>query len=188
LSFDLNTLLRRLKPQRRTLPLHRRPDTALAFVPEQPSAGLELLLDACVYIDVLQRRAPDNVKRLLASRLSNHSGIVIAELTYLFGRLDPCDRRTARVLAEIAGVISDMPEHRLAAPSLNVLGAAGILTGLTTRLSGIAGGREHSLLNDAALYLQAVENGQMVLTRNILEFDCFDQLLPFNRVLFYHRA
>jgi predicted nucleic acid-binding protein len=180
--------LRRLKPERRIARLKRRPDEALPFVPEMPSAGLELLLDTCVYIDILQRRAPEQVKRLLATRLSNHSGIVLAELTHLFGRLDPRDDRTASVLAEIAGVVSDMPAHRVSAHSLKALGEAGILAGLAARLSNVEPGRQQALLNDAALYLQALENGQIVLTRNIREFDWFDQLLPCNRVLFYGRV
>jgi len=187
LSFDLDTSLQRLKPARRTARLQRRPDGALPFVPEKPSGGLELLLDTCVYIDILQRRAPERVKRLLAARLSNHSGVVLAELTHLFGRLDPRDDRTRKVLAEISGVISDMPAHRLLAPSLNVVGEAGILAGLAARLSNVESGREQALLNDATLYLQAVDSGQTLLTRNIREFDWFDQLFPCDRVLFYRR-
>jgi predicted nucleic acid-binding protein len=188
LSFDLKRSLRRLKPARRISRLKRRPDEALPFVSERPAGGLELLLDTCVYIDILQRRAPERVKRLLAVRLSNHSGVVVAELTHLFGRLDPRDDRTGRVLAEIAGIISDMPKHRLSAPSVNVLGEAGILAGLIARLSTVDAGREQALLNDAMLYLQAVENGQAVLTRNVREFDWFDQLFPCDRVLFYSRT
>jgi hypothetical protein len=134
-----------------------------------------------------QRRVPERVKRLLTVRLSNHSGIVLAELTHVFARLDPRDNRTGRVLAEIRGIISDMPAHRLTASSLGALGAAGILAGATARLSDIEFGREQALLNDAILYLQGVENGHTVLTRNIREFDCFDQLLPCDRVLLYAR-
>jgi len=33
------------------------------------------------------------------------------------------------------------------------------------------------------VHLQAVEQGQTVLTRNVREFDWFDQLLPGNRIL-----
>jgi hypothetical protein len=124
---------------------------------------------------------------LLTTRLCNHSGIVLAELTHLFGRLDPKDRRTGPVLTQVSGVISDMPRHRLAAPSLNAQGEAGILAGVVVRLVGIEAGREQALLNDAILYLQAIEQGQTVLTRNVREFDWFDQLVPKQRVLFYHR-
>jgi len=63
----------------------------------------------------------------------------------------------------------------------------GILAGLIARLSTVESGREQALLNDAALYLQAVDNGQKVLTRNVRDFDWFDQLFPCDRVLFYSR-
>ena len=103
---------------------------------EKAAGGPELLLDTCVYIDVLQRRAPEGLKSLLTTRLSNHSGVALAELTHLFGRLDPRDDRTGQVLAEISGVISDMPSHRLSSPSLKVQGEAGILAGLVVRTRG----------------------------------------------------
>ena len=89
------------------------------------------------------------------------------------------------MLTEIGGVLGDISEHRLTAPSIEVLGEAGILAGLTARLTQVEAGREQALLNDATIYLQGVQNGQIVLTRNIREFDFFDQLLPRNRVLLY---
>jgi predicted nucleic acid-binding protein len=188
LSFDLGKALRRLKPARRTGRLTRRPDAALPFVPPRPTGGPELLLDTCVYIDVLQGRAPVAVRSLLTVRLCNHSGVALAELTHLFGRLDPRDARTAVVLRQIAGTIADMPQHRLSAPSARNLGEAGILAGLVARLANVGPHFGPALLNDAALYLQAAEQGQTLLTRNIREFDWFDQLLPGGRVFFYRQA
>lgn len=157
----------------------------LPYLSDNATGGGELLLDTCVYIDNLQDRIPAAVDTFLTTRLSNHSGIALAELTHLFGRLDPRDTRTEAVLGKIQAVISSLPPRRLRTPSINVLGEAGILAGVATRLAGIESGREQALLNDAALYLQAVEQGQTLLTRNIREFDWFDQLLPCGRVLFY---
>jgi predicted nucleic acid-binding protein len=188
LSFDLQRSLRRLKPQREKVRIERRREEALPFVSQATATGPELLLDTCVYIDVLQRRAPEAVETLMRVRLCNHSGVALAELAHPFGRLDPRDPRTEGALAEIAAVISDIPAHRLRAPSLNVLGEAGILAALAARLAGIGHARERALLNDATIYLQAVEQGQVVLTRNLREFDCFDQLLPSRGVLFYHQV
>ena len=68
------------------------------------------------------------------------------------------------------------------------MGEAGMAAGLAARLSGAASHGSQTLLNDASLYLQAVERGWVVLTRNIRDFDFFDQLLPAERVLFYERA
>jgi predicted nucleic acid-binding protein len=187
LNFELEHALRRLKPQRSVAGLKRRPNEALRFVPAEPSPGPELLLDTCVYIDVLQHRASEAVKGVLARRLCNHSGIALAELTHLFGRLNPRDSRTTNVLSKIESIILAIPVHRLRAPSAGVLGEAGILAGMTARFLEIATTRVQALLNDAILYLQAIEDGHTVLTRNIREFDCFDQLFPSDRVLFYER-
>jgi len=151
------------------------------------SVGTELLLDTCVYIDAIQDCIPAEVASLFAVRRLNHSGVALAELTHLLGRLDPKDGRTERAYNEISGVISDIRMHRLSAPSLQTLGEAGILAGLAARLAGVESRRRQALLNDAMLYLQAGEQGQTLLTRNIREFDWFDQLLPIGRVLFYRQ-
>jgi hypothetical protein len=163
----------------------RRPENELPFVSDKTTGSAELLLDTCVYIDNLQDRLPGAVGNLLATRLSNHSGVALSELMDLFGRLDPRDARTDAVLAKIRAAISLVPPHRLTSPSVQVFGEAGILAGLVARLTGIDAGRRQALLNDAVLFLQALEQGQTLLTRNIREFDWFDQLLPTGRVLFY---
>jgi predicted nucleic acid-binding protein len=186
LSFDLKRSLRRLKPTQRTVRLARRPDAALPFISEKPPGGPELLLDTCVYIDIFQDRAPVDLQTLLAACLCNHSGIALAELTHLFGRLDPRDRRTSSAIVEITAMILDIPGHRLTAPSTHVLGEAGILAGLAARLTGTEPGP--ALLNDAVLYLQAIDQGQTIVTRNVREFDWFDQILPSGRVLLYRQA
>ncbi|RWK41206.1 hypothetical protein [Mesorhizobium sp.] len=110
----------------------------------------------------------------------------LAELTHLFGRLDPSHPATKTVLREIRRTLEDIQGHRLFSPSETAMGEAGMLAGLVTRLSGAA--RGESLLNDASLYLQALERGWIVLTRNVRDFDYFDQLLPVGRVLFYEQG
>ncbi len=139
-------------------------------------AGPELLLDTCVYIDVLQGRTPLAVDDLLCPRLLNHSTICLAELTYAFGRLDPQHAGTRRSLATIAAVIADIPAHRLLQPSRQAMGEASILAGMVSRLTDQAKNEHPALLNDAIIYLQAVEQGQVVLTRNLCDFDLPDQL------------
>lgn len=185
MSFDLHHTLRRLKPQRiRTAPA-RRSDADLPFVGDDPGPGQELLLDTCVYIDVLQGRTPDSVDRLLRLRIINHSSVCLSELTHLFGRLDPADPRTSRVLREIARTVDDIPRHRLTTPSVRAAAEAGILAGLMARLTGSAAGRDQAALNDAFIYTHAIERGFVILTRNVREFELFDQLRPAGSVLFY---
>ena len=151
------------------------------------SAGAELLLDTCVYIDVLQGRTPASVDELLEARVVNHSTVCLAEITHLFGRPDPAHSGTKAVLREIRRTIDDIPPHRLSAPSETAMGEAGMLAGLVSRLLGVERSERPLLLNDASLYLQALEHGWTVLTRNIRDFDYFDQLLPANRVLLYEQ-
>jgi predicted nucleic acid-binding protein len=187
LSFDLARALRRIKPQR-TSGIVRRSIADLPIVQAPVSAGAELLLDTCVYIDVLQGRTPPEVDNLLDVRIVNHSTVCLAELTHLFGRLDPAHPETKGVLREIRRTIEDIPSHRLSPPSETAMGEAGMLAGLVTRLSGSDRSERSPLLNDAGLYLQALGHGWIILTRNTRDFDYFDQLLPANRVLFYEQT
>lgn len=183
MSFDLAASLRRLKPQRPNAPLPRRADEALYFTPASPEAGPELLLDSCVYIDVVQGRTPDSVDRLLALRILNHSTIALAELTHLFGRLDPANAATRQTLARLRQAIDMIPPHRLEAPSPRAFAEAGMLAGLTARVTCETG--DPARLMDALLLLQARETGRVLLTRNIADFDRLQQLEPTSRVLYY---
>lgn len=185
MSFDLAGALRRLKPQQAAGRISRRADADLPFLLEPVEPGPELLLDTCVYIDVLQACSPPAADRLLNLRIVNHSTVALSELTHLFGRLDPAHPMTRRTLVELTGVINDIPAHRLSRPSERAAGEAGILAGLVARLNGRPAGAE--LLNDALLLLQAAETGCTLLTRNLADFDLLLQLWPQASVLFYRR-
>lgn len=187
MSFNLARALRRIKPQR-TSDIVRRSIRDLPIVQTPVSAGAELLLDTCVYIDVLQGRTPPGADTLLQVRIVNHSTVCLAELTHLFGRLEPSHPDTKGVLLEVRRTIEDIPGHRLSSPSVAAMGEAGMLAGLVTRLSGSDHSERSALMNDASLYLQALEHGWTILTRNTRDFDYFDQLLPADRVRFYEQA
>ena len=186
MSFDVAVSVRRLKPQRATQPLARRPDAQLTFVPLPATPGPELMLDTCVYIDVLQGRTPRAVDDLLQLRIINHSAVALGELTHAFGRLDPAHPGTRGALRELGGVIATIPPHRLSAPSLRAAGEAGMVAGLVARLSGRPAGVD--LLNDAALLLHAAETGCVLLTRNLADFDLLQQVAPPVNLLFYRPA
>ena len=146
------------------------------------------MLDTTVYIDILQGRAPPEVGQLLRIRQLNHSSVAIAELVHLFGRLDPKHNGTKLVLARIDATISAVLPHRLTAPTVQAGAEAGIVSGMIARLKGLPKADRQPLLNDAMLYLQACENGHMLLSRNVADFDLIDQLMPTGRVLFYRQA
>jgi predicted nucleic acid-binding protein len=183
--FDLRRSLRRIKPHRFTRPIQRRPASELSFVRGSPESGRELLLDTCVYIDVLQGKTPPEVDALLRLRTLNHLAVCVAELTHGFGRLDPGHPGTGAVLQTIAETIGAIPPHRLESATADVVIEAGILAGLVFRLCHLQPGQEVAALSDAIVYLHAMSNGLTVLTRNIRDFDVMNQILPDGRVLFY---
>jgi predicted nucleic acid-binding protein len=185
---ELRRALRRLKPERRQGRLARRPDAELPFV-GGIAAPRVLLLDTTVYVDGLEGTLPPDVDDLLETRTLIHHVVVLGELSHLFGRLDPGRPGTARALDELEGVIAEIPAHRTeTTASARTAIEAGILAGLVLRLGGTSAGGEVAAMNDALLYLHAVERGYTVLTRNIRDFDLMDQLLPEGRVLFYRRG
>lgn len=186
-SFDLSASLRRLKPQSAKGAAIRRNDQALPFVSGPTAAGLPILLDTTVYIDALQDRLPDEVLDLMSVRQAHHSAIAVGELAHNFGRLDPNHSGTAGVLRILKKAIDRIPRHRLSAPSPRVLVEAAILSGMVARARGLKA--SHRLLyNDAILFLQALEQGCALLSRNIVDFDLLQQALPSGRILLYRQA
>lgn len=179
--------MRSLKPQRRSAGLERRPDSALSWAGDQPPVGGALLLDTSVYLDVLQGRTPEAVDNLLTYRLCHHSAVCLAELSHVFGRLDPAHPETKSVLRAVADTIQDIPAHRLHAPDATAWGRAGMLAGLLFRLNHLpkGEGRERRFLNDALIVHQAGLLGATVLTGNVGDFDYLNQLFPSMQVIFY---
>src|ERR1700761_6805114 len=105
--------MRRIKPERFSLSLPRRDDADLDFVEFASSLGPPLLLDTCVYIDGLEGSLPPEVETLLRARTLMHLSVVLGELSHNFGRLDPRHPRTREHLDELAGMIDEIPLHRL---------------------------------------------------------------------------
>ena len=132
--------MRRLKPHKRLERLTRRADFELAWASDEPLIGGALILDTSVYLDVLQARTPDAVDELLTYRVCHHSAVCLAELTHVFGRLDPAHPSTSGVLQTVRDVIEDIPQHRLQAPDTAMWGEAGMLAGELFRLQRRAEG------------------------------------------------
>jgi len=188
LSFDLARAERALKPQARGA-LKARPESGLRWAEGEAKSGVPLLLDATVYIDVLQGAAPPAACDLLRYRSIFHSAVCLAELTHAFGRLDPAHAGTRKALDALAGAIDDIPRHRLFAPDTDLWGKAGMLAGKALRLGRIPSGQgqDRKLLNDSLIYLQARKVGAAILTRNVRDFDLLEQLVPSGTVVFYGR-
>jgi predicted nucleic acid-binding protein len=187
--FNLAASLRALKPQKRIARLAPRSDADLPWAEDEPRIGSALFLDTCVYLDVLQGRTPQSVDDLVASRICRHSAVCLAELTHLFGRLDPSHPSTKSVLRPLRETIEDIPAHRLHAPTDATWAEAGILAGELARLSDQpkGAGAARKYLNDALIVMQARRIGADVLTANVRDFDFLDQLAPGGGIIYYRR-
>jgi predicted nucleic acid-binding protein len=168
--------------------MQRRQDDDLTFVDSAAPFGPALLLDTCVYVDALGDGLPPIVEALLRTRALIHLSVVIGELSHNFGRLDPRHPKTHTHLCELAEMIGDIPRHRTEdSIRASVLLEAGIVAGLVYRMGGFQPGQEVAALNDACIYLHALDRGYTVLTRNIRDFDYLNQIVPAGRVIFYRQ-
>jgi hypothetical protein len=136
------------------------------------------LLDTCVYIDQMQDRSPHVLDDLIAQRQVNHSTVAIQELMHTVGVLNPSDRRTAAVIAEIGKQIRAMPSHRIFVPDIEVHARAALLSGILCRLQGYEKDGKLRALQDCVLFLQAQKLGLVVLTANVGDYDILLQLIP----------
>jgi predicted nucleic acid-binding protein len=184
-AFDLSRILRRLKPDKRTGQLQRRPEGSLPLADDEKLAGPALLLDTSVYIHVLRGKTPVAVDKLLVNRTLYHSATAIAELSIRLGVRTPVNAKEAAARKELIEAIKDIPTHRVIAPTTADWVEAGILSGLRSRLGGFGQHQGQDAMNDALLLLQAREAGATVLTSNFSDFDLLQQLVPNARVIFY---
>jgi hypothetical protein len=185
-EFDFEAARRwaRFEPRKT---LARRRDDELPFVDEDLIGGQGLLLDTCVYIDQMQGRSPQALDDLIAQRQVNHSAAAIQELMHTVGALNPLDKRTSAVIAEIGKQIKAMPPHRIFVPDIEVLGRAALLSGILCRLQGYGKDGKLRALQDCVLFLQAHKLGLAVLTANVGDYDILLQLIPTGRTLFYRQ-
>jgi predicted nucleic acid-binding protein len=144
-----------------------------------------VLFDTTLYIDVLHDKLRPELKREIARVRPWHSSVVESELVYLCGRLDPAHPGTAEVVRRITGVVEHWPPNRILNPDRAIWREAAILTGILTRLQHAAADDRGRTMNDALIFLCAVQRGCVVLSRNVRDFDLLMQLVPAGRAVFY---
>ena len=89
MSFEIDAILRRLKPAKRLKQLRRRADRSLPFIEAEPDLNEKYLLDTNIYINAGKGRLPIGVQVILAGALLFHSPVSMAELAHALGALDP---------------------------------------------------------------------------------------------------
>lgn len=147
--------------------------------------GERVLLDTCVMIDQLQGRLPEAVEARILARTIVHSPIVMGELSFLIGRLDPAHPGTAKAVAAIGDLLQAIPEHRILDPKPEDAVRGNILAGCMARILGYNSESRRKAQSDAILAAQAARLGCLLVSRNIADFDRLSQLEPRLRVAFY---
>lgn len=143
------------------------------------------MLDACVYIDQMQGRLPESVARRIDLRTVVHSPVVLGELSFLFGKLDPGDARTEAALLAIRTMLSAIGEHRILPLTHEDTMRGMILAGCMARIMNLGGAARRNVQNDAVLASHAARMGCLLVTRNMADFDRLSQLEPRLRISFY---
>jgi predicted nucleic acid-binding protein len=183
--MEIERVLRRCRAalDQNALPL--RDSTDLDLFEEGEVAGERVLLDTCVIIDQLQGRLPAEVEDRVSARTIVHSPIVLGEMSFLIGNLDPRHKETAAAVARITSLLGRVPDHRIMPLLPEDLIRGNILSGIMARVLGYPRAARRKAQNDAFLAAQASRLGCLLVTRNVADFDRLSQLEPKLRVAFY---
>lgn len=183
--MEIDRILRRCRValDQSALPLRDRTD--LDLFEEAEVAGERVLLDTCVIIDQLQGRLPANVEDRISARTIVHSPIVLGEMSFLIGNLDPGHKETVTAVRRIISLLDRVPDHRIMPLLPEDLIRGNILSGVLARVAGYPKEVRRKAQNGAALAAQVSRLGCLLVTRNVADFDRLSQLEPKLRVAFY---
>lgn len=185
MTFDLEALLRQIKPEKRTAAVQHRARSELVHAEQLRPSPMALVPDTTVYIDMAAGRMPPPAFDLIRSATQLHSIVCLSEIAQGLGLHDARSaghRATRRHYVELSRRIS---ANRVLTPDDEVWMRAGVLTGLLTRIQGYQAHQRKELFADALIYLSAAKAGLPVLTRNAADFDLLNQLHPAGRVIVY---
>lgn len=184
--MDIDRILRRCRTaiDQNALPLREMND--LDLFDDGEIAGERVLLDTCVIIDQLQGRLPTEVEDRVSARTIVHSPIVLGEMSFLIGNLDPGHRDTAAAVRQITSLLGEIPDHRIMPLLPEDLIRGNVLSGSMARVLGYLKEARRKAQNDAVIAAQAARLGCLLVTRNVADFDRLSQLEPKLRVAFYN--
>ncbi len=185
MKSDFDASLRRLGPARATAQIRRREDDDLPWIESQRPDRRRLLFDTTVYIDVGLGKFTEETQAAVRGFEIWHSTVAESELAYLCGRFDPKHPSTKQAVEEIAAVVRKWPPTRILNPDRAIWREAAMLTGILTRLQHATADDRGRTMNDALIFLSAVQHGCAVLSRNVRDFDLLTQLVPAGRAVFY---
>lgn len=183
--MDIDTVIRRCRAARHTTILTARPPEELDRFAESDVPGERIMLDTCIFIDQLQGKLPEVIEERITARTIMHSPVVIGELSFLIGRLDPKHPGTSDAIAAIRDLLAAVADHRIFDLTAEDVVRGNILAGCMARLLGHNRESRRKSQSDAVLAAQAARLDCLLVTRNLGDFDHLAQLEPRLRVAFY---
>ena len=180
-------MLARQDPAAHTRTYSRRADADLPFDVTAVGASDQVMLDTTVYIDSAKGKLPASIMALVASYTIIHSAVAACEIATPIGHLNPSDPRTATTAPPLRGLIDAMPPTRIASPSSNAWIEAGIIAGICTGTQNYGTEQRRKLLNDALIFLSAIESQAVLISGNISDMDLLLHFRPAARVLLYRK-
>ena len=186
--MEIDELLRRCRVALGKADLSLRADSNLSFLADASVGGERIMLDTCVILDQLQGRLPHDIEERIRARAVYHSPVVLGELAFLFGRLDPNDPRTSDATRELRTLLTSIGAHRIFDLTHEDTMRGMVLAGCMARVLGYNGENRRKTQNDAILAAQASRLGCLIVTRNVRDFDRLGQLDDRLKVAFYRRT
>jgi hypothetical protein len=182
-------IARRHNPDDWTRTLAYRDRAYLPFDLSGVPSAKPVLLDTTVYVDALSPWGlPDGIASLIRRNRVFHSSVACAELSTTFGYLDPAHQLTARNRGGLERALARIPTKDIRSPSPEAWIEAAVLAGILARIQGHAKAARRDLLLDALLFLNAIELGCVLVSRNIRHMDLLSQLRPQAQLLLYERT
>ena len=188
MKFDFNNVLRRTRTARKTTSLTRTDRSDLPLAEDLSPLGATIMLDTCVYIDILKDTTPATVDALLALANVRHSSVALSELAITFGILNPKDTRSQAVLTSYEKFINGIADYQVSEPSAASSTMGAIRAGTIARCHGYSDQDRKNVMNDGIIAAHAVEKSAVLVTRNIADFDYLSQLDPMFKVVFYDKV
>lgn len=184
--MDIDKVLRRCRSAIAARELPLRPRSELDLFQDNDVAGERIMLDTCVLIDQLQGKLPAAIEERVLARTVVHSPVVIGEMSFLIGDLDPGHPGTLGAVAAFSELLRSIPEHRILELTSEDTAQGNILAGCMYRQLGYnKESRRKAAQSEAMLAAQASRLGCLLVTRNVADFDRLSQLDPKLRVAFY---
>jgi hypothetical protein len=196
---DIAGVLSRHDPAAHVAAYPRRPDERLPFDPSALPAGMPVMLDTGVYIDRLRRKLPPAIIEFVGARSVKHSAVACGELAVSVGILTPGHPTTSAYRDPIIGLLGTIDVADTVAPSAAAWAEAGIVSGILARTQHLnrsrkeltdaeaccQEGRRRKLLNDALIFLSAVEAVAILVSANVRDMDLLLRMRPDAQVLLY---